>query len=161
MIVERMFEHVEWLIEKFADTAAFERGEPYERSRFEGNCLLNEGINEMLNALAGAGGTAFNNANAYLGVGEDNTAAAPAQTGLQGASLTYKGMEAGYPTSGASQQIVFRSVFGVADANNAWKEFTAVNSNSDAGVNLNRKVSDQGTKTNTQTWTLTLTITLT
>lgn len=127
-------------------------------SVFEGNVLLNEGIALLLSLLTGGAGTAYDNSNAYLGVGESTTAAAAAQTGLQGSSKTYKAMESSYPSI-ASQTVTFRAVFGSTDANNAWQEFTVVNANSDTGVNLNRKVSDQGTKASGQTWTLDLAIT--
>jgi hypothetical protein len=126
------------------------------------NLLLNEGINAMLTLLAGGGGTAFNNANAYIGVGDSSTAASASQTALQAASnKLYKAMDGGYPTYGTSQQIVFRSTFASGDANFAWNEFTVANGSSDAGTNLNRLVSSQGTKTSGQTWQVTLTITIT
>jgi hypothetical protein len=51
-------------------------------------------------------------------------------------------------------------VFGSADANYAWQEFTVANASSGTGKNLNRKVSNQGTKASGQTWTLDLAITL-
>jgi hypothetical protein len=127
-------------------------------SVFEGNVLLNEGIALMLSLLTGGAGTSYSNANAYLGVGESTTAAAASQTGLQGSSKTFKGMESSYPSI-SGQTVTFRAVFGSADANNAWQEFTVVNSNSDTGVNLNRRVLDQGTKASGQTWTLDLAIT--
>jgi hypothetical protein len=67
-------------------------------------------------------------------------------------------MDGGFPTYGSSQLAVWKSTFLSADANNAWKEFSVRNGAS-ADKNLNRKVSDQGTKTSGQTWILTLTIT--
>src|SRR5687767_8272372 len=48
----------------------------------EGNLLLNEGIQRLLDLGIAAGGTAFNNANAFIGVGDTNTAAAATQTEL-------------------------------------------------------------------------------
>lgn len=128
------------------------------KSVFNGNVLLNEGITALLNLLTGETETAYSNANAYLGVGESTTAASASQTGLQGASLTYKAMESGYPSI-SSQTVTFRSVFGADDANNAWQEFTVVNASSDSGDNLNRKVDDQGTKASGQSWTLDLELT--
>lgn len=70
----------------------------------------------------------------------------------------FKAMESGYPSISA-QTITFRSVFGSGDANHDWNEFTAVSAADDTGDNLNRKVSDQGTKASGQTWTLDLQIT--
>lgn len=127
-------------------------------SVFHGNCLLNEGIAELLLLLTGGAATAYDNTNAYLGVGESTTEAAASQTGLSGSSKTYKAMESGYPSI-SGQAVTWRSVFGSDDANNAWQEFTVVNASTDTGDNLNRKVDDQGTKASGQTWTLDLEIT--
>lgn len=129
-------------------------------SEIEGNCLLNEGITALMNLLIGAAETAFSNANSYIGVGDDGTTAAdPAQTGLQAAvNKTYKAVEAGYPSI-ASQTVTWRTIFTSALANHNWKEFTVASGNSDAADNLNRKVSDQGTKASGQTWTVDLAIT--
>lgn len=125
------------------------------------NVLLNEGINAMLTLLAGGSETAFNNANARIGVGDSTTAAAAAQTDLQAATnKTYKAMDGGYPTYGSSQQIVFRSTFASGDANYAWQEFV-VDNGSGAAKTLNRLVSNQGTKASGQSWQITVTITIT
>lgn len=149
-----------WKLEKFADDAAVKANTPFAVSAFDSNILVNAGINAMLTLLAGGGGTAFNNANAYLGVGDSTTAAAASQTDLQAATNKLrKAMNGSYPTYGTSQQIVFQSDFGSTDANFAWEEFAVFNA-STAGTMLNRKVSAQGTKTSGQTWRLTLTITV-
>lgn len=157
--IRRYNSHEDFLAGKLPETIIDGEGQilPGE-SKFKGNVLLNEGIAVLLALLTGGSGTAYSNANAYLGVGESTTAAAASQTGLQGASLTYKAMETSYPSI-SSQTVTFRSVFESADANNAWQEFTVVNASSDSGDNLNRKVSDQGTKASGQTWTLDLAIT--
>ena len=39
------------------------------------NVALNEGLQELINLLCGISGTPFNNANAYIGVGDSTTAA--------------------------------------------------------------------------------------
>lgn len=141
------------------DQAVLKYGDFYKEHKEVGeNVLLNEGINELWQLVAGAGGTAYNNANARLGVGESTTAAAATQTALQGATLTFKAMDATYPTISA-QTITFRATFASGDANIAWNEFTVDNGNT-ANKNLNRLVSAQGTKATGQTWQLTLTITL-
>ncbi len=161
-LIERAVETASWRIEKFADDAAYARGESYAVSEFEGNLLLNEGIAALLLLLIGGGGDAYSNANAYLGVGDSSTAAAAAQTGLQAAvNKLWKGMEATFPTSPpANQQVIFRSVFTGAEASYDWEEFTVVNAATDAGDNLCRKVSSEGTKAGGETWTLTYTLTL-
>ncbi len=153
-----------WSITKYADDAAYKRGEAYEEVPIEGNMLLNEGINAMLTLLAGGTETAYNNANARIGVGDQTAAEAATQTGLNpgavaGANELYKAMDAGYPTFGTNQQIVFRSTFTGTEANFAWNEFT-VDNGATPTKNLNRKVSAQGTKASGQTWQITLTITI-
>ncbi len=144
-----------WKIEKFDKRGQFIGGEI-----IEDNLLLNEGINAMWTLICGGTETAFNNANARLGVGDSSAVEAASQTDLQAATnKTYKAMDGGYPTFGSNQKVVFKSTFGSADANYAWNEFTV--DNGAAGLkNLNRKVSAQGTKSAGMTWTLTLELTL-
>lgn len=68
-------------------------------TEIDGNLLLNEGIQLLLDLLIGAGGTAYNNANSYIGAGDTNTAESAAQTGLQApTNKLYKAMEATYPS---------------------------------------------------------------
>lgn len=158
---ENIQENCTWRILKYRDEAAFKQIEAYEVDIFSGNLLLNEGIDELWKLAAGTGGTKYDNSNAYLGVGDSDTAATATQTGLQASTnKTYKAMNSGYPVYGTDQKVVFRSTFGTSDANYDWKEFTVVNASSDAGKNLNRKVSSQGTKPSGQIWELELTITL-
>lgn len=128
---------------------------------FRGNCLLYEGINELWTLLAGTGGTKFDNANAYMGVGDSATAADATQTGLQAATNKfYKAMDTSYPTYGSSQKVTHRSTFGASDANFAWNEITVANGNSDAAKNLNRKVQAMGTKVSPTVWVATHEVTL-
>jgi hypothetical protein len=161
-LLEKAIEKVIWRIDKWhSDADRLSGRKPFESKILDGNLLLNDGINELWTLVAGGGGTAFNNANSYLGVGDSSTAESATQTGLQAATnKLYKAMDTGYPTYGTSQKITFRSTFGGSDANFAWNEFTAANGNSDAAKNLNRKTSSQGTKTSGQSWQLTLEITL-
>ena len=52
------------------------------------------------NGVAGliiGSGTSFNNANAYLGVGDSNDAFDPAETDLQGANKERKPMKGSFP----------------------------------------------------------------
>lgn len=150
----------EWLIRKFADDGAFFTDQPFEEIRIDGNLLLNEGITALLTLLTGGGGTAFNNAGSYIGVGDSTTAEAASQTGLSAATnKLYVGMAATYPIV-AAQTVTFRSVFAAAQANWAWQEFSVANGSSDAATNLNRKVSNQGTKVNGQVWTVDVAITI-
>lgn len=144
-----------WMIERYD-----EQGNLFNASTFEKNGLANDGIDELFTLACGTGGTKFDNANAYIGVGDSATAFAAAQTDLQAASNKLrKAIEATYPTYGSSQKVTFKSSFGGTDANWHWQEFAVFNA-STAGVMLNRRVSDQGTKTSGQTWVVTLEITL-
>jgi hypothetical protein len=147
----------QWKIRKFANDADFQNDNPFEESVIDGNVLLNEGITALLNLLIGAAETAYSQANAFLGVGTDATAESAADTGL-GAGPVYVACDAAYPQI-AGQTVTWRAVFDGATGNQAWNEFTVANANSDAGDNLNRKTSAQGTKTAGQTWTLDLSIT--
>jgi len=150
-----------WMIEKYRNDEDKRNGNPYEVIHWSENLLLNEGINELWTILCSAGGTKFDNTNAYIGVGDSSTAAAAAQTGLQAVTnKLYKGMEAGFPTYGTDQKAVWKSSFGSAEANFAWEEYTVANGSSDTADNLNRKVESKGTKSSGDTWDLTLEITL-
>ena len=152
-----------WKISKWESDQAYQNGEdPFEVCEFEGNLLLNEGINNaLLPLLCGdpnsVSPTHYGNANAHIGVGNDNIAEDSTQTGLQG-TPTYVPMESGYPTIG-SQKATWRAVFDGSTGNHDWKEFTICNAGANTGDNFNRKVSDQGTKAAGQTWTLDLEIT--
>lgn len=160
-IFDSLKENAVWKIRKFKNDEDYKNGVCYEESTVKGNILLNEGINTIWTLVAGGSATAFNNTNSYLGVGDSSTAEAATQTGLQATTnKLYKGMDTGYPTYGTNQKITFRSTFSGTEANFAWNEFTVANGNSDAAINMNRKVSAQGTKVSGQIWELTLEITL-
>jgi hypothetical protein len=161
MIAEKLKYQTHWTIRKYASDADFEAGKHFHVAEIDGNILLNEGIGALLDLLCGLGSpTAFSNANAYIGVGDSSTAESAAHTGLQASTnKLYKAMQASYP-SRSGQTVTFRAVFTSAEANWAWNEFTVSNGSSDASVNLNRKVSAQGTKASGQTWTVDVSITL-
>jgi len=149
-----------WRVEKYKDNEAYQAGKAYEVIERPGNLLLNEGITEMLNLLIGATATAFNNANAKIGVGNSATAAATTQTGLQGTSKLYKAMDAGYPSVSA-QTVTWRATYGADEAAFAWNEFTVANGADDAAKNLNRKVDVTiGTKGSSPTWVISLAVTI-
>ena len=110
-------------------------------------------------ATLGEAVTAFNNANAHIGVGDSTTAFAAGQTDLQAATNKFRDpMEATYPTR-SSNIMTFRSLFGTTEANFAWQEWAVFNASS-AGDMLCRKVESLGTKTSAQSWQFTATITL-
>lgn len=148
--------HPHWRIEKYHGNVCPEN--LYEVEEFDGNLLLNEGITELLTLLIGGTATAFNNANARIGVGDSSTAAAATQTDLQAAvNKTYKAMDTDYPQV-SNQTVTFRATFGPSDANYNWNEFV-VDNGSSAGKTLNRKVESHGTKV-TDSWVVQLSITM-
>lgn len=110
--------------------------------------------------------TLFNNANAYIGVGDGTTVFAATQTDLVGTNTLRKAMSATYPSrTGAA--ISFRSLFGLTEGNWAggWQEWGVFNG-SGAGtagptgvIMLNRKVENLGVKTSSEQWQITATIT--
>lgn len=141
------------VIEKFDDA-----GRLYERREADGNLLVTAGLALLLDLLIGAGGTAFNNANARLGVGDSSTAAAVGQTDLQAATNKFRRvMEATFP-SRAGGVVSFKSSFATGEANFAWNEWGIFNSALGATM-LNRKVESMGTKSS-GVWTLEVTITI-
>lgn len=123
-----------------------------------GLCLTAE--NSITDGVTGGSAyTKYNNANAYLGVGDSTTAFANTQTDLQSSSnKTRVGMNATYP-SVATNVITAQSTFSTGQANYAWNEWGFFNA-STAGQMFNREVSSLGTKTATATWQLTITITI-
>jgi hypothetical protein len=143
-------------------------GSPEEAVEIEGNLLLNEGIQRFMDMtmIATLTGTGWNNANAFLGVGDSSTAEAATQTELSAATNRfYKAMNATFP-SRVSQTSSFQSDFTSTEANFVWAEWTissGATTASGAGftsgtTNLNRKVAALGTKS-TGTWTLTAQVT--
>ncbi len=123
--------------------------------------LTTAGRNFIANAIINNGSpTFFTNANAYIGVGDSNTAFSAAHTDLQAATNKLrKAMESTYPTI-ATNVLTFRSLFGTSEANFAWEEWAVFNASS-SGTMLNRKVESLGTKTSSASWQLTVDLTVT
>lgn len=120
--------------------------------------LSNTARNLIAQMIAGEAYTAFNNANAYLGVGNSSTAYSAAHTDLQGASKTRKAMDTGYPQR-TDNAITYRSTFTTAEANYDWLEWGVFNDPA-AGAMLCRKADNQGTKTSDYSWRLTSVVTM-
>jgi hypothetical protein len=139
------------------------------RYEVHGNLMLNEGLTRLRDLLIVAGGTGYNNANSYVGVGDTLTAEAATQTELQAtaaaANRFYKIVNAGSPTSGTNAAS-WAADFTTSEANFVWNEWTIASGATGASgagfltgtTNLNRKVQALGTKA-TGTWTLTGTVT--
>jgi hypothetical protein len=153
--------NIKWHIDRYASELAYRHDKKYNSSRFEGNLLLHEGINDGIwAALVGDLVTPFDNTNAYIGVGNSSGAVGASQTGLLGSPVAYMPMEDTYPIYGTDQAITFKSIFASGDGNFAWEEFTVANGDANTDINLNRKLSAQGTKQEGQVWTVSVTITL-
>lgn len=128
---------------------------PYEVVEGDYNAMVDNGINALLLLLVGGGGTAYNNANARLGVGDSSTAWGTTQTDLQAATNKLRNvMKATYPQTGTKKQ-TFASDFATGEANWVWNEWGIFNSNTANTGMLSRKVEGLGTKAS-GTWTLTV-----
>jgi hypothetical protein len=168
----------EWMIHKFRDPDGkiedeLRAGEPLtevigrypgqliEVDCIHGNCLLNEGIQYLLDIIIGVEGspTLWDAANARVGVGDDTTAASASQTDLIAASnKTYASMDSTYPQR-SGQTIIFRGTYGDGQAEYSWEEYV-VDNGAVSGKTLNRKVESKGTKGSGESWSLTVEITL-
>lgn len=128
--------------------------------KFEDNVALNEGLQAIINLLAGIGvpPTLWDAANAYVGVGDGAGVEDPTDPGLLGLNKFWVDMDGGYPAR-VAQTCDWRGTFAPGEANFAWEEYTVVNAVNDAGENLNRRATPKGTKVLGETWTLSLQIT--
>lgn len=138
-----------------AESKAARNVKPYEIVVGDYNAMVDGGIDRLLLLLVGGGGTAYNNASAFLGVGDSATAWATAQTDLQAATNKLRtAMKATYPVTGTKKQ-TFASDFTTGEANWVWNEWCIANAVSGATSLLSRKVESLGTKAS-GTWTLTV-----
>lgn len=123
------------------------------------NLVTNVGGALMLDLLAAAGGTAFNNANAYIGIGDSSTAAAVGQTDLQAATNKLrKAMDATFP-SRSGQVMTYKSTFATTDANYAWNEIGLFNASSAGSMFSRAVISSPFTKTSALSVVATYTLT--
>jgi len=158
-VQERAKWQARWTIKKYDNDEAYRAGVPSSVEVYDGNLLLNEGINTMLTLLIGGAATVYDNTNARVGVGDSSAAVDAAQTDLQAAvNKLYKAMDATYPQV-SGQTVTFRATFGADDANFAWNEIS-VDNGAVAGKNLNRKVQSMGAKANPATWVASLQVTI-
>jgi hypothetical protein len=139
------------------------------------NMVVQAGWVALLGGVAGTTMTTkFSATQARIGAGTSATAAAYAQTALQGdtggaSTTSYYKLVSGAPsisTGSSPPTLIFTAAFGGAVANFAWNEFGTDNGAADsvtttggaASVFFNRGVSAQGTKGSGQTWTATETL---
>ena len=139
---------------------------PDDTVSVEDNLLLNLGIGNLLDLLCGIGSVTVYGTGSYIGVGTSTTSAVATHTGLQAGTSArdYQSMESTFP-SRSGQTMTWKSVWGSAEGNFAWEEWSIRSASSgtggeDTGTALNRKVASLGTKASGSEWTLTVTITV-
>lgn len=104
-------------------------------------------------------GPVYDNANAFLLVGDSTAVFDDTQTDLQAATNKFRRpMDPTFPTIVGNAN-TFRATYGPTEANYAWNEWGISNA-SVAGALLNRVVEYNGTKLAGQTWILQVTITV-
>lgn len=139
---DRLFEAIRGGVFKTEIFKVFKDGivdeHPFDIQEFK-NAYVNAGGALFLDLLMGAGGTAYNNANSYIGVGDSSTATTSGMTDLQAATNKLrKAMDATFP-SRSGQVSTWKSTFGTSDANWQWNEVALFNASS-AGTMLARGV---------------------
>jgi len=128
-----------------------------ETLQFEGNVALNEGLQQLIDIICGISSpTLWDNTNARVGVGNSSTAAQATDAGLLGGSTAFASMDGGYPQR-SSQTASWKGTFGDGTAEFAWEEFT-IDNGAVGDINLNRYVTNKGTKGSGETWVLTVEI---
>lgn len=159
-IVEKGHWKPRWEIKKYKDQNDYDNGIITETLNFDGNLLLNEGINAIWHLVIGDGVvTPYNNLNSQIGVGDSSVAEVATQTDLQASTnKLYVPMNTGYPSISA-QTVNFAGTFGSTQANFQWNEISVENSVA-AALNLNRKVQNMGTKVSPAIWAVTLSVTI-
>lgn len=118
--------------------------------------LVNDGAEVMAGRLIDDE-TPFDNANAYIGVGDSNVGFDKTQSDLQGTSER-EPMDSGYPDR-TEDEITFRATFGEDSANFSWEEWGVFN-DATGGTMLNRVVEDNGEKVSGHVWEFTVNITV-
>lgn len=99
----------------------------------------------------------FDNANAYIGVGNGTTEFDIEQTDLMGTETERSPMDIGYPIV-TDSSIKFRAIFTNVQANFEWNEWGIFNAAS-GGVMLARLVEYNSTKLDNQEWVMEGTLT--
>lgn len=105
--------------------------------------------------------TAFDAANAHIGVGDNAGAFVKSQTDLQAATNKLrKPMMATYPLVGGSDDIIlFRSSYGLTEGNFNWNEFGIFNAAAAGSMLLREVPTTLGLKPSSEVWELTMTVT--
>ena len=151
---------------------------PNRVTEVDGNLLTTVGLSRITSLIVGAGGTAFSNGNAVIGVGTSSTGEVVGNTALGGdgnaSTARYNACDATYP-SASNGVITAVATFDSGEANFAWNEwcwgvvpatitegatFASLSSTGTAEVMLNRKTATMGTKASGGVWVFTTTVTL-
>ena len=137
--VEHGLRHGIYRLEMFrADKFGTIEPTPFDVLEFA-NAYVNTGGALFLDLLVAAGGTAFNNANAFIGVGDSSTATTAGMTDLQAATNKLrKAMNATFP-SRSGQTMTWKADFGTSEANWTWNEIALFNASS-GGTMLSRGI---------------------
>lgn len=118
--------------------------------------LTTTGLN-LVASIVGGVSQPLSGANAYIGVGDSQTAFDVSQNDLVGSSKLRKGMSSGFPST-VPPAITFKAVFEQGEANFNWEEWGIFNAAS-GGTMLVRRQETNGAKQNNQVWTLEVTLT--
>lgn len=124
------------------------------------NAYVNTGGALFLDLLMAAGGTAYNNANSYIGVGDSSSATTAGMTDLQAATNKLRvAMDATFP-SRSGQVSTWKSTFGTSQANWQWNEVALFNHASTGTMLARGVVASPFTKTSAlsiiQSYTITI-----
>lgn len=140
---------------------------------FEGNVLVTVGLTRIIKLIAGEAVDPFNFAKGIVGVGSSNTAGAPGDTNLLGASKYFEDLDAA-PNTATAGVLSASATFIGGVAEFSWQEWCiGVAANADVtpaatlsgaggatSIILNRKAQDLGIKGANSTWTLQMSVTL-
>ena len=148
---------------------------PDEIAEAKGNLLTTAGLTRICSLIIGGGGNAFNNTNAFTGVGDHNGTttndAAVGDTALSASTNKwYQGADASNPTASGAVITNNCTITG-SNANFAWNEWcwgivdsgTITAGSSLPGTTrtlINHKIQGLGTKASGAIWTLQATVTL-
>jgi hypothetical protein len=143
---------------KYADLYSLLGLRPGQPLRYDAglNLVTDAGENITAKLLTGNAETALNNANAYLGVSSDSTAAAETDTSIP--SATWRPMNATYPVNPSGSSFTLQSDYTSGLGNFAWNRW-GIGNGSNPGTTgrlFSNKTESLGTKSG-GTWTLSAT----
>jgi hypothetical protein len=166
-VADRINWRINWQVKKFADSAAFEAGDPFEVSEIPGNLLTTAGIGRIATLLTAGTGNLISSTTARVGVGNGAGTAVIGDTDLSASAGSANRWFQTCTVTIPSNVLTFAATFASGDGNFAWNEFgidigtaTVTSANTVNAVLLNHKTSiAQGTKAAGQVWTATATVT--